>query len=131
MAESESALIHARAELGKLQLINTQITNQTPREFDAHSGSVTEVKFVPGKNAMISSGTDNLVKYWDLLTNESKTIFQDNSGITDIAPSPSGKKVICVTTNGKLLQWTASTSAKKLIYTHHPTFRTTIIYMIR
>jgi WD40 repeat protein len=106
------------SENGTIRLINAQLSNQTPRVFNAHEGNVLKIKFIPGKNALVTSGTDNKVKYWDLLTNEQTIIFNDNSGITGIAPAPSGKNIVCVTKSGKLLMWTASTGKIETLYTH-------------
>jgi energy-coupling factor transporter ATP-binding protein EcfA2 len=106
------------SESGKLRLINIQLPNQTPRTIDAHTGRIIDVRFVPGKNSVITSGADKTIKLWDLLTNEGEVIFRDNSDFTDIDVAKSGKSIVCVTSNGKLLRWDLNTQTKSLIYNH-------------
>ncbi|QQS52104.1 MAG: hypothetical protein IPM71_05060 [Bacteroidota bacterium] len=105
-------------ETGELQLVNTQLTSQTPRTLGAHKGKVINVQFVPGKNAIITLGADNTVKYWDLLSGEGEVILRDNSGFTDIDAAPSGRSIICVTGNGKLIRWDIESKTSELIFTH-------------
>jgi WD40 repeat protein len=106
------------SESGQVRLVNTQLLNQAPRVIEAHTGRIINVQFVPGRNALISSGADNAVKYWDLLTNEGEIILRDNSGFTDVDANPSGSSIVCVTNNGKLLRWSVSTRQRELLYTH-------------
>lgn len=101
-----------------IQLYNAQQPNQQPRIFDAHSGSVKQIFFVPGKNAMISLGSDDKAKYWDLLVNESSQIFKGASGINQIAIAPSGSYVACATSNGRVYLWDIRHDKTQVIYTH-------------
>jgi WD40 repeat protein len=102
---------------GTIQLFNTVQPTQVPRSFNAHEGGVTSLKFVPGKNAMVSAGLDNKVKFWDLLTNQNTVILQDANGISDIDVSPSGQTVICGSAGGKLMQYTFSSSKATTLFT--------------
>jgi WD40 repeat protein len=102
-----------------VHLINALQTTQAPRVFDAHDGSVTQVCFIPGRNAMVTAGADNKVKYWDLLVNESSLILQDASGINDIDVSPSGQNLACATGNGRLVGWNVASKKSDVIFNHN------------
>jgi WD40 repeat protein len=101
-----------------VQLINALQPTQAPRIFDAHEGSVSHVCFSPGRNAMVSVGADNRVKYWDLLINESSLILQEVSGINDIDVSPSGQSIACVASNGRLVEWNISGKKSQILFNH-------------
>lgn len=102
-----------------IQLINALQPTQAPRIFDAHDGSVTHLSFIPGRNAMVSAGTDNKVKYWDLLVNESTAIMQDVTGINDIDVSPSGLSIACATNNGKLVLWNIAAKRSDVLFSNN------------
>ncbi|MBN1119167.1 MAG: hypothetical protein JXA77_18300 [Bacteroidales bacterium] len=105
-------------EVRTIQLINALQPEQRPRIFDAHDGSVLDICFIPGRNAMVSRGTDNKVKYWDLLVDESTVILQEQAGVNDICTSLNGKTVLIATNNGQLIEWNVRTKQSKIIFTH-------------
>ena len=108
-------------ENGEIVILNTQLANQNPRRFQAHTDRIVGLKFVPGKNALVSIGGDKEVKYWDLLTTEGSTILTDDSGFTDIDAHPAGKNLICASLNGKIISWDIAKKTKELIYAHNNT----------
>ena len=112
------------SETGQIRLINTQLPNQSPQIIKAHKKSVISVQFVPGRNAVITSGADNTIKYWDLLTNEGTQIMEDNAGFNDMDASPKGDKVVCATNNGRLLVWNVATKKQEQLYTHKTSIHT-------
>lgn len=115
---SDGRWLASGSESGELRLVNTQALSQSPRVIEAHNGRVISVQFVPGRNAVITSGADRVIKYWDLLTNVGTPIITDNAGFNDIDASAKGDVVVCATNNGKLLVWNVATKQKELLYTH-------------
>ncbi|MBN2487212.1 MAG: hypothetical protein JXB34_14655 [Bacteroidales bacterium] len=102
-----------------IHLINARQPTQMPRIFDAHDGSVNHLCFIPGRNALVSAGSDNKVKYWDLLVNESSLILQDVAGINDIDVTRSGQTLICALNNGRVVEWNVNTRKSQVIFTHN------------
>jgi WD40 repeat protein/energy-coupling factor transporter ATP-binding protein EcfA2 len=102
-----------------IQLFNALQPNLQPRVFDAHNGKVKQVFFIPGKNAMVSLGSDDKVKYWDLLVNESSELFTDAVGINAIVVSPSGSTILCGTNNGKVYEWNINNEKERIVYNHN------------
>ncbi len=102
-----------------VQLFNALQPTQTPRVFDAHDGKVTNVKFIPGRNAMITSGSDNKVKHWDLLTNEGTLVYESSAGINDIDVNPNGRSVVIVTSNNLVLLWKVGSEKPTILYQHN------------
>lgn len=106
------------SEIRTVQLFNALQPTQAPRVFDAHNGEVTKVKFIPGKNAMITSGTDNRVKHWDLLTNEGRTIYENAGGINDLDINPNGQNIIIATASNQVLIWKIGQEETEVLYQH-------------
>lgn len=99
-----------------IQLYNALQPSLQPKVFDAHEGKAKQVFFIPGKNAMVSLGEDDKVKYWDLLVNESSELFHDASGINVIAVDPSGTTILCGTNNGKLYEWDIRKEKEQVLF---------------
>ncbi len=99
-----------------IQLYNALQPNLQPRVFDAHVGKVKQIFFIPGKNAMVSLGADDKVKYWDLLVNESSELFPDVNGINTIAVAPSGTSILCGTNSGKVYEWNVRRERKQILF---------------
>lgn len=102
-----------------VQLFNALQPTQTPRIFDAHDGKVNKVKFIPGRNAMVTSGSDNKVKHWDLLTNEGSLIYQSSAGINDIDVNPNGRNVVIATADNRVLIWQVGSEKPTILYQHN------------
>lgn len=102
-----------------IQLYNALQPNLQPRVFDAHEGKVKKVFFIPGKNAMVSLGSDDKIKYWDLLVNESFELFADAVGINTLAVSPSGATILCGTNNGKVYEWNIQREKQRILFSHN------------
>ena len=106
------------SEKRTIQLLNSSHSNQQSRVFDAHTGEVKSVLFVPGRNAMISLGAEGNIKYWDLLINEGSALFADAKDINALAISPSGRYIVCATNNGKVLIHDVRRGKEEVIRTH-------------
>lgn len=106
------------SEIRTVQLFNALQPTQAPRIFDAHDGKVNKVKFIPGRNAMVTSGSDNKVKHWDLLTNEGTLIFESTAGINDMDVNPKGTHVAIVTSNKRVLVWKVGADKPTVLYEH-------------
>lgn len=102
-----------------IQLYNALQPSLQPRVFDAHEGKVRQIFFIPGKNAMVSLGADDKVKYWDLLVNESSELFADEVGKNKLIVSPSGSTILCGTNNGKIFEWNVQRERQKVLYSHN------------
>jgi WD40 repeat protein/energy-coupling factor transporter ATP-binding protein EcfA2 len=102
-----------------IQLYNALQPDLQPRIFDAHEGKVRKVFFIPGKNAMVSLGADDKVKYWDLLVNESTELFTDAVGKNALIVAPSGATILCGTNNGKLYEWNIQREKQKVLFSHN------------
>ncbi len=112
--------IAVASERRTIQLLNSsQSNNQQARVFDAHVGEVKSVLFVPGRNAMVSLGSDDKIKYWDLLINEGKLLFEDAKSINCIAISPSGRYIVCATNSGAVYSYDIRREKEDILYRYN------------
>ncbi len=105
-------------EASNVKLFNVLQPSQAPRVFNAHTGKVTRVKFIPGNNAMVTLGSDNVAKHWDLLSNEGSVIYKNISGINDIDVSPDGRTVVMSTSSGQIIMWLVGAQKPTIFYNH-------------
>ncbi len=108
-------------DVGEIFILNTQLPNQPPRRIVAHAGKILNIQFIPGKNALISMGSDKKINYWDLLTDEGYEVIKDNSGFAKIITHPTGKNIICITLSGKVINWNIASVKEKVLYSHTTT----------
>ncbi len=61
------------------------------KTFHAHSSYVLGLAFTPDNNTLISTGMDNLVKYWKLPSYELlKTLEKHSKSVNSISIAPDG-----------------------------------------
>lgn len=101
-----------------IQLFNTQQPTQAPRLFEGHRGKILKVKFIPGRNTLISSGSDYQVRSWNLLTNEETLIYENAAGISDIDVDPNGSGVIIATNSNAVIFHNIKTKNSFTLFQH-------------
>ena len=72
---------------------------------NGHTGSVTDIAFIPETNTMYSTGGDGKVLKWDVANLETpfETIIENPFGQKAMGITPDGKWLICATDESKIL----------------------------
>jgi hypothetical protein len=99
-----------------IQVFNLNQPNTDPRLFEAHKGAVVDLSFINGKDILVSVGSDKTILYWNLLTDEKRTIVTHSTRIRTICLSDDGNYVYGGTDDGILIRWNISDGEAKEIY---------------
>jgi WD40 repeat protein len=99
-----------------IQLFNLNQSNFEPIVKEGHKGWVVDIEFIKGKDVLISCSEDKTIMYWDLITNQNKTIASNNTRIRAICLSVDGKLVYGATEDGFVKSWNIENGESKVIY---------------
>ena len=101
-----------------IQLYNLRQRYAPPIELKAHEGQggVYKIEFIPGKNQLISTGSDRSIKLWNLFNYTSTTIGTAQSKINDITLSKDNTKVYAGLANGQIIEWDLQSGKQNILY---------------
>ena len=87
------------------------------KQFEGHTDWITGIIHLPGGQQIMTCSYDGVLRVWN--SQSGKQIGNDwqngEGGVTAIALSPDGAKVVCVTDDGEVLLWNIDT--EKIIWT--------------
>jgi hypothetical protein len=92
---------------GSIRLWDVRQPSSRPREFAAHTGSVTGVAF-DARGRLVSAGVDGSVKSWDLEAPKAPPtvlLSQHPSGIVTLATTRDGQRLAAGSDGGGVLVW--------------------------
>jgi len=99
-----------------IQIFNLNQPNTPPDMIEAHQGAVVDLEFIPGKDILISTGSDKVIMYWNLLNGDKRSIVTHTTRIRAFALSRDGNYIYGGTEDGQLIRWTISNGEAKLIF---------------
>ncbi|MBN1598113.1 MAG: hypothetical protein JW894_07450 [Bacteroidales bacterium] len=99
-----------------IQIFNLKQPNSQPVLKEAHRGTVVDLEFVKGKDILISIGSDKSIMYWNLLTEENKTIVTHPTRIRAICLSEDGRYIYGGTDDGKLIRWNIEDGSARTVF---------------
>jgi WD40 repeat protein len=99
-----------------IQIFNLNQPNSDPIMKEGHKGWIGDIEFIQGKDVLISSSEDRTIMYWDLLSNQNRTIVTNNTRIRTICLSNDGKYVYGGTEDGFVMRWSIDNGESKVIY---------------
>jgi WD40 repeat protein len=93
-----------------IQVFSLNQPGSSPQMLEGHKGWVNDIKFMEGKDILISSSEDKSLIYWDLQSGEHHTIASNNIRLRSICISKDGKYIFGGTDDGKIIRWNIETS---------------------
>jgi len=88
-----------------IQLYDLSSRGTPMKTLNGHRGNVLTVAFLPDNNSLISSGVDKKLLLWNVTTENSQVIPNQQAIVQDIAVKPDGLMIAAATKEGKLLVW--------------------------
>lgn len=79
---------------GDVYTQNFTLLSQSPyfiTSIEAHKKHISDIKFMPNGNEIVSASRDNTIMLWDIETYQGKKIFEGDSGIYAVEPHPNGR----------------------------------------
>jgi WD40 repeat protein len=73
------------------------------RTLRKHAGQVRDVEFFPGTHELVSVGTDGLVQWWNVDTEETRTLHRADSEAYRVGIAADGRYVIATTKAGPVI----------------------------
>lgn len=103
-----------------IQLYNLRQRYAPPIELMAHEGQggVYKIEFLPGKNQLISTGSDRTIKLWNLFNYTSTTIATSPSKINDITLNADNTKIFAGLANGQIVEWDIQSGNQEVLYSN-------------
>lgn len=89
------------------------------RTFPAHRGRVTALVYADEGDVLLSAGTDGMVRFWDVADGRSRGELQADSGVTCMALSPSGTRLVIGARRGGCSVWSYPEGARLATMGNH------------
>lgn len=115
---SDGQWLACGTESSVIQLYNLRQRYAPPIELTAHEGEggVYKIKFVPGKNQLISTGSDRTIQVWNLFNYTNKTLVTSSSKINDITLNSDNTKIYAGLASGKIVEYDLATGTETELY---------------
>jgi WD40 repeat protein len=87
--------------------------------FQAHRGRVTAITYAEEGDVLVSAGTDGMVRFWDAANGRSRGEWRVESGVTCMALSPSGTRLVVGARRGGCSVWSYPEGAQLATMARH------------
>jgi WD40 repeat protein len=101
----DGRLLAVGSDIGIIKVIDLNNPGSKPIELKGHQGAVYSVVFSKDGQQLFSSGSDKKVLLWDISTNASSVIFNENTTVRSLCMSQDGKFLAGGAEDGRLLLW--------------------------
>lgn len=89
------------------------------RMFQAHRGRVTALTYAEEGRVLVSAGSDGMVCFWDAVTGGSRGEWRVDSGVTCMALSPTGTRLVIGARRGGCSVWSYPEGARLATMANH------------